>query len=70
MFCLKTSNLTISFIYLGTKVYTKDRGETKFYSCLFLLPFKKTEFFVIALVSVEKLASVEDAPSASLREGR
>ena len=27
-------------------------------------------FFVISLVSVEKLVSVEDTPSVSLREGR
>ena len=31
---------------------------------------QKLIFFVISLVSVEKLVSVEDAPSALLREGR
>ena len=42
--------------------------ETAF--IFFFVAFEKRFFFVIALVSFGKLVSVEDVPSASLREGR
>ena len=69
MFHFKPSNLTINLIHLGMKAYTKDRVRTKLYSYLFMLPLNKL-FFFIALANIGKLDSVEDAPFASLREGR
>ena len=45
-------------------------GLHKLHSYLFLLPLKKFTYFVIDLVSIEKLVSVEDALSALLRDGR
>ena len=45
-------------------------GPPKIAFIFIFVASQKTDFFVTALVSVEKLVSVENATSASLREGR
>ena len=50
-------------------VKTEDRENANVKSNLIMLSLKKS-FFVIALVSVEELVSVEGAPSAPLRGGK
>ena len=70
MFYFKTPNLIMSLIYWGMKVFYQGSGLHEFaFIFIFVIP-QKVDFFIIALASVEKLVSVEDAPSASLREGK